>query len=279
MTVEQQIQQEIRTEGQACEPASEHARQFLENEPLPRQVLKAYRPQSDPQKEEELVLRYLPLVHRIVSQVASYLNMSLSREDLVSAGTIGLVKAARDYDPAKDAEFKTYAYIRVRGAVIDELRSWSFTPPRVKKLIDQAQEISEQHYHEQGILPSDTELADQMGINEGELHDLYETARARHFLSIHGLDESSPALGQFLSANINLPESGVEREELKRYLAEAIRNLPEKHRQVILLYYHRDLTMKQISEVMELTEPRVSQIHAAALFKLSVRLKKWNDAE
>lgn len=277
MSVEQHIQQELSLESDVCDLTSKQAGQFLDNGHLTQQALKTYCPQLKPKKEEELILQYLPLVHRIVNQVIGYLNMSLSREDLVSAGTIGLVKAARDYNPAKDAEFKTYAYIRVRGAVIDELRGWSFTPPRVKKLIDQAQEISEQYYNDQGVFPTDDTLAKEMGIEVDKLYDVMQTARARHFLSIHGLNDDSPALGQFLASDINLPDSGVEREELKEHLVQAIQELPEKHRQVILLYYHRELTMKQISEVMELTEPRVSQLHAAALFKLSVRLKQWDD--
>jgi RNA polymerase sigma factor for flagellar operon FliA len=279
MSVDEQIQQEVSLEQNACDTASLHAGQFIQDEHLAHRALKTYGSNVSRQKEDEKIIQYIPLVHRIVSQVTSYLNMPLSKDDLVSAGTIGLVKAARDFDPTKDAEFKTYAYIRVRGAIIDELRGWSFTPPRVKKLINQAQEISENCYNEHGSLPSDEEVAEKMGIDEAKLGEIYETARARHFISIYGLNEDSPALGQFLAANVKLPDIGVEREELKMQLARAIKELPEKHRQVILLYYHRELTMKQVSEVMELTEPRVSQLHAAALFKLSVRLKHWNNEE
>ncbi|MHC5083873.1 MAG: sigma-70 family RNA polymerase sigma factor, partial [Planctomycetota bacterium] len=151
---------------QPSEPAEaeQYAEEFVggdqPNGHLTGQALKAYGRQMNHQKnEDDLILQYLPLVHRIVSQVASYLKPPLSREDLVSAGTIGLVKAARDFDPTKDAEFKTYAYIRVRGAVIDELRGWSFAPPAVKKLIDQARDISEHMINESGRTPSDQELA------------------------------------------------------------------------------------------------------------------------
>lgn len=274
-----QIKQEIPYDQSVSDVPSQHASQFLEKEHLTRQALKTYKPQVSSKQTDELVLQYMPLVHRIVNQITGFLNMSLSRDDLVSAGTIGLIKAARDYDATKDAEFKTYAYIRVRGAVIDELRNWSFVPSGVKKVVDQAQEISEKHYNTNGSFPTDAELAKEMGVDQNKLYEIMETARTRHFMSIHGLDDDAPALGQFLAIEGNLPESGVEREELRKHLVEAIQELSEKHRQVILLYYHRELTMKQISEVMELSEPRVSQLHAAALFKLSVRLKQWHDTE
>jgi len=264
--------------GAACEPVEKAAAEFAENGFLTGQALRAYGSQMHPRQEDQRILQYLPLVHRIVSQVTSYLQPPLSREDLVSAGTIGLVKAARDFDPTRDAEFKTYAYIRIRGAVIDELRGWSFAPPSVKKLIDRAQECAERIMNERGTLPDDEELAEQMGLEPEKLMQVFETARARHFLSISGLEEDGPALGSFLAADTPEPGRRVERLELKKQLAEAMRRLPEKQRQIILLYYHRELTMKQVAEIMELTESRISQLHAAALFKLSVQMKQWNDA-
>jgi RNA polymerase sigma factor for flagellar operon FliA len=264
--------------GNVCEPEEKAAAEFADNGFLTGQALRAYGSQMHARQEDERILQYLPLVHRIVSQVTSYLQPPLSREDLVSAGTIGLVKAARDFDPTRDAEFKTYAYIRIRGAVIDELRGWSFAPPSVKKLIDRAQECAERVMNERGTLPDDEELASMMGVEPDKLMQVFETARARHFLSISGLEEDGPALGSFLAADTPEPGRRAESQELKKQLAEAMRRLPDKQRQIILLYYHRELTMKQVAEIMELTESRISQLHAAALFKLSVQMKQWNDA-
>lgn len=256
-----------------------YADQFVDNGHLAGHAIRAYGSQMNGRREEEMILQYLPLVHRIVSQVTGYLKPPLSREDLISAGTIGLVKAARDFDPTKDAEFKTYAYIRIRGAVVDELRSWSFAPPSVKKLIDQAQRISERMMNERGSGPTDEELAREMGLDSDKLYQVFETARARHFLSMNGMDDEAPALGQILASGGLQPDCGVEHEELKQELIHAIHELPEKYRQILILYYQRELTMKQIAEVMEVTESRISQLHAAALFKLSVRLKKWDDVQ
>ncbi|MCE5186608.1 MAG: sigma-70 family RNA polymerase sigma factor [Planctomycetaceae bacterium] len=267
----------VSTQAQPLDPAAQSASEFAADGCFTGQALKAYGSQLR-RHEDERILQYLPLVQRIVSQVVSYLQPPLSREDLISAGTIGLVKAARDYDSSRDAEFKTYAYIRIRGAVIDELRGWSFAPPSVKKMIDSAQEWSQRIMNERGSLPDDDELASRMHLEPQKLIQVFETARARHFLSIHGLDDSGPVLGGLLAASAPGPQSAVEQKELKLHLARAMRSLPEKQRQIVLLYYHRELTMKQIAEVMELTESRISQLHAAALFKLSVLMKQWNDA-
>jgi RNA polymerase sigma factor for flagellar operon FliA len=254
------------------------AQEFLEETPSvsPEQALRAYGAQVRQVQTEQQILQYLPLVHRIVSQVVSYLHPPLSREDLVSAGTIGLVKAAHDYDPSKDAEFKTYAYIRIRGAVIDELRQWSFAPPSLSKQFEQVQEVSARLLEEKGHPPSDEELAEEVQMPLEKLYHLLETARARHFLSIHGLDDETLALGDCLAdPGEPGPSQRLEREELVEQLAKAIQELPKKQRRIIVLYYHKELTMKQIAEVLGITESRVSQLHAAALFSLSVSLRRW----
>ena len=279
MTVSRHIQdvQPDRVDG---EPSARAAREFTVAAPTAGYALRAYGDQARRQREDDLIVQYLPLVHRIVAQVASYLQPPLSRDDLISAGTIGLVKAARDFDPAKDAEFKTYAYIRVRGAVIDELRGWSFAPPATKKLFDQAQQTAERYLQEHGAAASDEHIARTLGLPLDKLYQVYETARARHFLSISGADDEAPALGQFLAApDGHTPDDRMEREEMTTMLARAIQELPDKQRQIIILYYHRELTMKQVSQVLGLTESRISQLHSAALFKLSVRMKQWRQGD
>jgi len=239
-------------------------------------AVKAYGRQVRSARVEALVLEHLPMVQRIVSQVVSYLHPPLTRDDLVSAGTLGLLKAARSYDPSSEAEFATYAYVRVRGAVIDELRRWSFAPARLKRQLDQAQALVQAAIEKTGRPPSDAELAAAMGLQLRQLYRLFEQARARHFLSLHGLSDEEPALGACLAAPTGSPSSQVEREELRDHLAAAIGELPQRQRQIILLYYARDLTMRQIAEVLNITESRVSQLHAAALFSLSVRLRAWD---
>jgi RNA polymerase sigma factor FliA len=260
------------TESQPS-PAVSMAAEFLEPQPSVDQAARMYAGHNRKRREDDMIVKFLPLVHKIVSQVATYLQPPLSREDLISAGTIGLVKAARDFDPTRDAGFKTYAYIRIRGAVIDELRSWSFAPPDIKRQFDQAQEISSQMLERDGHVPDDDQVAQQLGISTEKMYRIFETARARHFLSIHGGSPESPMLGHMLACSTTAgPEEEIEREELLEALTQAITQLPEKQRRIVVMYYQKELTMKQIAEVLEITESRVSQLHAAALFKLSVRL-------
>lgn len=228
--------------------------------------------------EDAQIAEYLPLVGKIARQVVTYLKPPLSFEDMVSAGTVGLVRAARDYDPSHQAEFKTYAYIRIRGAILDELRCWSFVPANLNRRIREAQKLSRKIAEETGAPPTDPELAERLRITIEELYETFENARAQHFVSLDGSDDESPALGSILAApHANSPEERLERAELVEKLAEAIQQLFEKQRQVVLLYYQQQLTMKQIAEVLEITESRVSQLHASALFSLSVKLRQWKD--
>jgi len=241
-------------------------------------ALKAYTRQTKKIRADKLIIEFLPMVHRIVRQVVSFLRPPLSNEDLVSAGTIGLVKAARDFDPSRDAEFKTYAYIRVRGAVLDELRSWSFTPAAVKKQLGRARQLARQIIQQTGREPSDEELAKELGISVEKMHKLFEDARARHFLSIHGMSDEAPTLGSTLAAaGTKGPGDRLEHAELVAELTNQIQQLPTKQRRIIILYYHKELTMKQVAQVLKITESRVSQLHASALFKLSIRLRQWDD--
>ena len=244
-------------------------------------ALRAYTVQKRPvqgQIEDEQIAELLPMVHKIARQVVTYLKPPLSFEDMISAGTVGLVRAARDFDPSHRTKFKTYAYIRIKGAILDELRGWSFMPDNLRKRIRAAEQLSRKITEQTGTAPNDTELAERLGITVEELYETFENARAQHFISLDGFGEDTPVLSNCLAtAHSAAPEEKVEREELIDKLAEAIRQLSERQRQVIPLYYQQQLTMKQIAEILEITESRVSQLHASALFNLSVKLRQWKD--
>lgn len=228
--------------------------------------------------EDEQIAEFLPMVSKIARQVVTYLKPPLSFEDMVSAGTVGLVRAARDYDPSHQTEFKTYAYIRIRGAILDELRCWAFVPANLNKRIREAQQLSRKITEQTGAPPTDPELAERLGVTVEELYETYENARAQHFISLDGSSDEAPALGTLLATpRAASPDERIQREELVEKLAESILQLFEKQRQVVLLYYQQQLTMKEIAEIMGLTESRVSQLHASALFSLSIKLKQWKD--
>jgi len=238
----------------------------------------------DDQKEESIdnkqITRFLPMVHKVVQRVVTYIKPPLSYEDLVSAGAVGLVKAAHDYNPAYQAEFKTYAYIRIRGAILDELRNFSLLPANVDKQIREATQTSMEITNQTGKVPTDEQLADKLKITVGKLYQTFENARTKHFVSIDSSTENSSPLGSSLAAaNTPAPDQQLEQNELIDKLTEAIQQLNERQRQIVLLYYQRELTMKQIAQVFNITEPRVSQLHASALFSLSVKLRQWKDGK
>ncbi|MFP3936924.1 MAG: sigma-70 family RNA polymerase sigma factor [Phycisphaerae bacterium] len=243
---------------------------------LRARATQAYAQQSRQAREQQWILQYLPLVRHVVSKVTAKLTYKKDVEDLISAGTLGLVKAARAYDPSQETSFKTYAYIRIRGAVIDELRGRTFAPAGIHARVREAKEAYEQCLAELGRPPGDEELAEKLGLSLDELYRLFEDMRKQHFLSIHGLSDDEPAiLGRLTPAdNEPSPADKAEHKETLERLLQAIRELPERDRIVILLYYERDLTMKEAATVLEVTESRVSQLHAGALFKLAMKLKE-----
>ena len=233
----------------------------------------AYAQESRQTLEEKWILAHLPMVRHIVQKVTGPLAVRDDVDDLVSAGTLGLVKAARAFDPSKEVDFKTYAYIRVRGAVIDELRERSFLPTAVHNQMRRLREAYARHIADAGRPPTDEQLADALEMPLERLYRTLEDARRRNFLSIHGLTGDEPTLSRFHPADRELsPDEQAEHNELLERLAGAIAELPRRDRLVVLLYYDRDLTMKEAARVLGVTESRFSQLHASAIFKLSMKM-------
>jgi RNA polymerase sigma factor FliA len=241
-------------------------------------AVRAYNGHKHRRISDDEIVQLLPMVRKIARRAVSYIKPPLSFEDLVSAGTVGLLKAARDFDAAHQAEFKTYAYIRIKGAILDELRRSSLLPSGVTRQIRTARELCRKIADETGSAPSDGELAEKLGISVEEVSGIFESARAQQFVSIDTIDQEQPALGNLLAcADTASPTSRLERSELVEQLSKAMQELDERRLQIIILYYQQHLTMKQIAEVLEITESRVSQLHASALFSLSTKLEQWKD--
>lgn len=241
-------------------------------------ALRAYSGHKHRPIGDEEIVELLPMVHRIARRAVTYLRPPLSFDDLVSAGTVGLLKAARDFDASHLAEFTTYAYIRIKGAVLDELRRASLLPSGVNKQLRQALKLSRDIAQQTGSPPSDEELAEKLGIDIEELYTLFEGARAQHFASIDATGPDEPSLGEVLAAaDTCSPDNRIEKAEMLAKLTEAMQQLDQRRLQIIVLYYHKHLTMKQIAGLLEITESRVSQLHASALVSLSAKLEEYND--
>ena len=265
------------------ENISEHSTQTRQHCRHPKATaLRAYADQKSPANTDKLITEHLPMVYKIAHRVASYLRPPLSFEDMVSAGTIGLVKAARDYRPCHNAGFQTYAYIRIKGAILDELRAHTFVPAGMNKQIRNIIETSRRMTSKNGTVPTDEQLAEELGITAEQLYKIQENARAKNFLSLDGNgntenEDSVPLSNLLASVNSQTPDETMERNELMDKLAEAIKQLPARQRQIIVLYYQQNLTMKQTAEVFNITESRVSQLHASTLFNLSLKLRQYQD--
>ena len=243
-------------------------------------ALRTYGDQKTQAVSESQIAEYLPLVNRIAHKVTSYLRPPLSFEDLVSAGTVGLVKAVRDYDASHGAGFKTYAYIRIKGAILDELRSASMLPASLNRQLKEVMELSRRITERTGTAPTDEELAVAQGVSPDEIFQLLDSARAQRFVSLSASEQDGPSLDESLPAREAVgPDHQLERAELVEKLTEAISQLDTRRRQTIVLYYQQHLTMKQIAEVLKITESRVSQLHASALFSLSATLRAWKDEQ
>ena len=176
---------------------------------------RAYANQNKKPLDENQIAQYLPLVHKIARRAATYLRPPLTYDDLVSAGTVGLVKAARDYDASFNAEFQTYAYIRIKGAILDELRGWAFIPPNVNKQIRRAIDLSVEITKQTGSPPTETELAEKLGITTEQVYETLESARAQQFLSIDRAGEDTPSLVNILSeSDAKTPDEQLQQSEL-----------------------------------------------------------------
>ena len=249
----------------------------LAQEPLEtvrRRAQQAYGTNVRERENHERIVAHLWLVKHIAQKLGVNLPHHVSYEDLYSAGTLGLVTAARDYDPSRGIEFSTYAYRRIRGAMLDDLRARSFVSPNVHSRIRKARNAYER-LASAGGHPDDTAVAREAGMSLEEYYRSLDDARRQSFLSVHGFVEGQPALENLLPTSREAdPATAVEGDEQKERLADAIRQLPEKERMVVILYYMKDLNMKEIGATLGVNESRVSQLHSSALFRLSMKLRK-----
>ena len=237
-----------------------------------------YRRTKNKAIRDRLILTYAPLVKFVAGRLGSGLPTHVDENDLVSYGLLGLIGAIERYDPERDVKFETYAMARIKGSIIDELRAMDWVPRSIRSRardIERAMAQLEAQLHR---APSDEELSKKLGITEEELADsLSDIARS----SIAALDELwTTGTGGDQIALIDTiedtsgpePQSALQQTELREALAEAIARLPEREKLVVTLYYYEELTLREIGEVLGVTESRVSQLHTKAILRLKARL-------
>lgn len=225
---------------------------------------------------EQLIVKYAPLVKLVAGRLSMYLGYNVEYEDLVSYGIFGLIDAVDKFDYTKGIKFETYASLRIRGSILDQIRKMDWMPRTLRqkqKKIDTA--ISNLEI-KLGRIASDSEIAKEIGISEDELLSWRGQTNITNVIS---LDEFVTASGEkdidsFKTTTFETPEEVVEKEEVKRLLLESLELLTEKEKKVIVFYYYEELTLKEISQVLEVSESRISQLHTRALQKMKTRLGK-----
>jgi RNA polymerase sigma factor for flagellar operon FliA len=229
---------------------------------------------------DRLILTYAPLVKYVAGRVGSGLPAHVDEEDLVSYGLLGLMGAIDRFDPSRDIKFETFAIARIKGAIIDELRSLDWVPRSVRSRardIERAMSDLERELHR---APTDEELAEKLGVSVEDLDDsLTDISRS----SIAALDELWTISGSSGGDQVALidtiedtsgpdPQGALAQTELREALGEAIARLPEREKLVVTLYYYEELTLREIGEVLGVTESRVSQLHTKAILRMKARL-------
>ena len=227
----------------------------------------------------DLVEEYAPLVKRIAYHLMARLPATVQVDDLIQSGMIGLLEAARNYDASQGASFETYAGIRIRGSMLDEIRKGDWAPRslhRKVRAITKAIADIEARYARDA---RDAEVAEETGMSLDEYHATLQDASSHRLFSFEDLATGEEGIGEGLSDGIIQPQESVEQERFKEALAEAISFLPERERLVMSLYYKEELNLRETGEVLGVSESRVCQIHSQALVRVKARMQEWTDNE
>jgi len=235
----------------------------------------------DAQKREELILQYAPLIKYIAYRLAMRLPPHISTEFLISAGVIGLIDALNKYNPDKNVKFKTYAEFRIRGAMLDELRSMDWVPRSVRQKAAQLEKACLNLERKRGGPVEDEEVAQELGISIDEYYNLLSEAKGITLLDLEGLHYQVPQSSEENFLTFLVEQMGkdpfhlLSLEELKKILTQGIEDLSPKEKKVISLYYYEEMTLKEIGAVLGYTESRICQIHTKAILKLRAKIKSY----
>ena len=238
-----------------------------------------YRKNRDPKIREMFIKQYAPLVKYVAGKVAVGMPHNVEFDDLVGFGVFGLLDAIDKFDPDKNVKFKTYAVTRIRGAIFDELRSIDWVPRSVRQKTREVEDAIGSLEARLGRTATDQEVAGALGLSEGDYLKTLQKISGTSMLSINdvwysGDENDKVSIGDSIESPASLnPEVIAERDEIRRVIVEAINELPEKEKKILVLYYFEDLTLKEIGQVLEVTESRVSQLHTKAIMRLRIKLK------
>ncbi|XOV79251.1 MAG: RNA polymerase sigma factor FliA [Aestuariibacter sp.] len=232
----------------------------------------AYQQQDD---KRELVEKHAPLVKRIAHHLMARLPASVLVDDLIQAGMIGLLEASRNFDGSKGASFETFAGIRIRGSMLDEIRKGDWTPRSVHKNGRAISEAIATVERETGADAKDVDVAKRMQVSLTEYHQMLSEVSAGKMIGIEDLGVTEDVLTTDKNTGDNTPLEDLMEGAFQKALANAITTLPEREAIVLSLYYDEELNLREIGEVLDVSESRVSQIHSQAMLRLKSRMQAW----
>lgn len=242
-----------------------------------RKLWEEYGKAKTPEIREKIILEYAPLVKLVAGRLSMYLGYNVEYDDLVGYGIFGLIDAIDKFDSMKAVKFETYASLRIRGAILDQIRKMDWIPRTIRqrqKKIDAVIKAIEAAY---GRNATDEEIAAGLGISESEFCEWQSQMKITNVVSLNEFMEQGseiPAENN-RNAHFDSPEEVAEKEELKKVLKEALELLTQKERKVIELYYYEELTLKEISSILEVSESRISQLHTRGLQKMKTRMGNY----
>lgn len=236
-----------------------------------------YAKTKSPEIREKIILEYAPLVKLVAGRLSMYLGYNVEYDDLVGYGVFGLIDAIDKYDNMKAVKFETYASLRIRGAILDQIRKMDWIPRTIRQKQKKIDAAIKEIESTKGRAATDEEIALSLGISEDEYTSWQSQMKITNVVSLNEFMESGSEVpsDQSNQHRFDSPEEVVEKDEMKKVLSQALELLTEKEKKVILLYYYEDLTLKEISNVLEVSESRISQLHTRALQKLKTRMGNY----
>jgi len=237
-----------------------------------------YRKTRNPALREAFIKQYAPLVKYVAGKVAMGMPHNVEFDDLVGFGVFGLIDAIDKYDPEKNVKFKTYAVTRIRGAIFDELRQIDWVPRSIRQKTREIEATISSLEAQLGRTASDQEIAGALGMSEDEYLKTIQKISGTSIISLHdvwfsGDEKDKVSIVDSIEAPSSLnPDVVVERDVIRQVIIDAIEELPDKEKKILILYYYEDLTLKDIGKVLEVTESRVSQLHTKAILRLRSKL-------
>jgi len=241
-----------------------------------KDLWKQYQKTRDPAVRESLILAYTHLIKYIAGRLNIYFGSNVEYEDLVSLGVFGLIDAIDKFDINKGVKFETYASLRIRGAIIDGIREMDWVPRSLRQKSKELEKAYWEVENELGRSATDKDIADKLNISLDDFHKLLNDVNVSSLVSLEDFLEQNYEIGVDVSSSNkkDRPEYEAELSELSEILGDAIEKLPEKEKVVLTLYYYEELTLKEISAIMKVSESRISQLHTKAIMRLRGKLAR-----